>query len=583
MSEVARGWRNIGLAACISLAAMTAGAPATAMEAWAARSHAPPDLAPRSRVDGIPICSSGIRGPRMGTPRLDTTLDQRGWLSGYRLTAPGLADQVLLGRHATLHGPFGTRWVYGDAAGGRTRSRVLDTEQGCIEAVLDTRGLVFAVTMDDAGASIYHDLIDPATHRDLGVWRHDLVAPFAVERMMPGRPIGSPDQGWSHRLSWTADGALLSETCGQGLCGRRVTGGPPAGSSMVGSGLSSAVEAPTVEAPSVEPPTVESQPVPESEADVWPDDKVLRFRWADSFPPAWMRTGILAAAADVGSSRGSNAPSFAHDPDAPDTVRVTAQLTGSCSNALACATRDIPRYWVVRFRPHGYEFPWGTLRWCEAYATPPSGCFEIRRTAIHEFGHVIGLAHPTDAMQLGPLETVMHDIIPARPASGSSLHRFGACDVARLQRRYALRQSSASLAMCDRVVTDLDIRASSSDIGYLEPVTVTATLSITDRDAYDRLANDPLSGRDVVIQRRPAGGSPWTSYPASAGPSPGSYEVTFRPSYSSDFRAVFTRSTDDGVTNATSRVIDVVVSTCYRPPCPLTGPGQPHGGSIDAR
>ncbi|MBA2489944.1 MAG: hypothetical protein H0V36_11610 [Chloroflexi bacterium] len=558
MSEVARGWRYIGLAAVMSAAAMTTGAQVAAESSGGGRAPAPPG----SRVDGFATCSSTSREGPIGEPQMEPAVDASGWLSGYRLTATGLTEAVELGRHATLHGPFGRLWIYSDAVDGSTRSRVLDAGRGCVQAVVDTKGLIFAITMDETRTSIFHDLVDPTTRQDLGVWRHGLASPFAMERVMPGMPVGSSYQGWSHSLSWTVGGSLLSETCGQQACTSRVAGDVPGDISIGGSVL----------LPAPEPREVESKPVPESERDVWPDDKILRFRWADTIPPSWMRGGILAAAADVAESRESNAPSFTYDAQGPDTVRITSRLTGSCSQALACATRDIPHYWVVRFRPHGYEFPWGTLRWCEAYGTPPTGCFELERTAIHEFGHVIGLGHPADAMRLGPLETVMHDTIPARPATGWSLHEFGPCDVARLQRRYALPHSGARLAVCDRVETALAVRVSDTAIGFQDPVTVTATLSVKDRDAYDRLAKDPLSGRDVVIQRRSIGATGWTSYRASPGSSPGSYQVTFRPSLPTEFRAVLSRASDDGVTDATSGVVAVFVGTCSVVGCPVDEP-----------
>lgn len=557
MSEVASGWRRFGWATVLTAAALAVGASATVATGGGpdAVSH------PSTTVDGIARCSTASRPAPTGVPRMHFLLDERGWLSGHRLSAPGLRPVVTLGRHATLHGPFGHRWVYSDASAGRTSLRVLDSTRGCIEAVLRSRGLVFAVTVDVTGAALYHDLVDPRTRRDLGIWKRTLGAPRAPELVTPGVAPDTFELVWGHRLSWSSDGALRSEACGPAVCSMRVVdfAGDLASQPSSGADLST------------EQPSPEAKPVPESESDVWADDALLRFRWADGAPSAWMRNGIIAAAGDASSSRDSNAPIFSYDANGPDSVRVATDLPGNCSPSLACATRDIPNYWIIRIRPQGYEFPWGTLRWCEAYQSPPNGCLGVERTMIHEFGHVAGLAHPDEGgMRLGALDTVMHDLIPSRPNAGWSLHRFGACDVARLQRRYGLPYSSARLATCERVETRLTIDVSDTSIGFQDPVTITATLSVRDRDGYDRLAGDPLSGRDVVIQRRSAGASGWASYDAEVGYAAGTYHATFRPSVPSEFRAVFTRSSDDGVIDDTSGIVEVFVGGCSDRGCPTS-------------
>jgi hypothetical protein len=51
----------------------------------------------------------------------------------------------------------------------------------------------------------------------------------------------------------------------------------------------------------------------------------------------------------------------------------------------------MPAVWAAWVRPHGTEFSWGTLRWCQL--DPGTGCFDVRRVMLHELGHVIGLNH----------------------------------------------------------------------------------------------------------------------------------------------------------------------------------------------
>ena len=44
-------------------------------------------------------------------------------------------------------------------------------------------------------------------------------------------------------------------------------------------------------------------------------------------------------------------------------------------------------------REQGHVFDWGTLKWCQAYATAPNGCYDAETIALDEFGHVEGLNH----------------------------------------------------------------------------------------------------------------------------------------------------------------------------------------------
>ena len=62
-------------------------------------------------------------------------------------------------------------------------------------------------------------------------------------------------------------------------------------------------------------------------------------------------------------------------------------------NGLACFTRDVPDGFTMWFREQGHVFDWGTMKWCEAYASPPNGCYDAENIALDEFGHVEGLGH----------------------------------------------------------------------------------------------------------------------------------------------------------------------------------------------
>ena len=78
--------------------------------------------------------------------------------------------------------------------------------------------------------------------------------------------------------------------------------------------------------------------------------------------------------------------------DAPNPIGYGSGAT--CGPAgIACFTRSVPDRFTMWFRQQGYPFDWGTLRWCQAYSSPPTGCFDVENIALDEFAHIEGLGH----------------------------------------------------------------------------------------------------------------------------------------------------------------------------------------------
>ena len=325
-------------------------------------------------------------------------------------------------------------------------------------------------------------------------------------------------------------------------------------------------------------PIVSSRPVPPSDGASWAQDASLGYRWhATDTPPSWMRGAINDAAADDSASRRSFAPTFHFDANATDTFRYTTDFPGGgCDEAIACASRSVPDWWTVRLRVQGYDFRWGTLRWCQA--TSGDGCFDVERTAVHELGHVAGLDHPESAgFDLKPLDTVMHSIIPARPLTGNAMHAYGPCDVATLQERYDVLSYSTPISTCNSVDTRLTLGASTAVVSDHDMVTFVATLSIVDRDGYGRLGGNPLNARSVQLRRRPAGSdAAWATFWMSQAIGGGVYVMVLQPSITYEYQAVLKAPDDEGLNGSTSNTLTVrVINTCGTPPCQS-------GGSPDA-
>jgi len=529
---------------------------------------------------------------------LRMVLDERGWLVGHRLEVGGGAS-AQLSRGAFLDGPFGHRFVVGDRHGGQTDVRVLDGVRGCVESGIAVPGLVFSAAIDPAGEALVHDLVEPGTRRELGVWRRPLDHLDAATEVLPGIAADHPAAPvWVNRFAWGPSGELAAQSCGAAICTTRILDptdasvtqltsadqgvlmGLTASQLLVHDGRCHIAGCPMIgfslDGRYLGSPTIgpDSQPVPESESDTWPDGD-LRYRWGSDVPNDWMRSAISAAAADVETSRRSNAPTFSYSSGADDTIGLSNSMSGNCDRAIACATRDIPNWWYIRLRPHRAQLNWGTLLWCEAFSQPQGSCLEIERTMIHEFGHIEGLDH-SDGLGLTWSESVMDPQIPNRPESGWNMHRFGPCDQATLQRRYDLPSSRTTLPLCGRVETALAFTATDVSIGYQDPVTFTATLRIRDRSSYGRLGGNELSGRAVRIERRPPGGS-WYAFTPSEGSATGTYVLTFRPGATFEYRATFDAPGDDGVTSATSDNITVNVAPCTSS-CPGAIPGSTTGG-----
>ena len=103
------------------------------------------------------------------------------------------------------------------------------------------------------------------------------------------------------------------------------------------------------------------------------------------------------------------------------------------------------------------EFDWGTLKWCQSYASPPNGCFDVETIALDEFGHVEILNHHVNyADERDYEDAVVQTVSRAKPETGWNMHRFGT-----LRRRDA--PARVRRAELDREVLDLPGRVDDAD------------------------------------------------------------------------------------------------------------------------
>lgn len=307
-------------------------------------------------------------------------------------------------------------------------------------------------------------------------------------------------------------------------------------------------------------PAGHARPVPPFGAGGWAKDKSLPFRWgAGDVPPDWAKGALKSAADDARQTSGSQSPRFIYRSTANNAIHYSSSLPSFCGAAIACAGRNKPAsWWGVWLKPHGTDFSWGTLRWCQKNGG--SYCFDIRRVLLHELGHISGLNHPeSSGFKLGAHETVMHAITPAKPNAGSTRHAFGRCDVATLQELYDVPINKTPISTCNDVVSKLSLSTSAGSIDAGKSVKLKAKLSIADRSAYGHLAGNPLNKRSVKLKYRRANSNDdwttaWMRFQSS-----GTYDLVIAPKSTWEFKATFPAPGDEGLRFSRSDVLEVRV------------------------
>jgi hypothetical protein len=315
---------------------------------------------------------------------------------------------------------------------------------------------------------------------------------------------------------------------------------------------------------------------------LWGREQVVPYMWHDVYtPPAWMATAIDLGAGDVRESKAAMAATFVRVAAAPAVIWYGGAV--SCSSfGIACADRTgmSQGLFKVQFRPQGWAFDWGTLKWCQFYTTYPTGCYDAERVALDEFGHIEVLGHHVNfADESDFLDAVVQFAGHQKPGVGWNAHAFGRCDVARLQLEYSIRPQ-ALVSTCLDLTSALSLVASTDSVTSGTSVRLTANLRIASFAAAEALAGAQLSDRRVVLQRRAIGTSTWLTIgtmPASSTVE-GAYVLTYGPTATYDYRATFATPTNEGLSGATSAIVRVTVTSCTGGGCPLSGGGGPGQG-----
>lgn len=535
MREVRHGRRS---ALLVALTMLMVGVPA-------------PSVAAEPLPDGLLRCPTGQRAARaIRAPRsLEWTgsVDGNGSLRGHTLRF-GEGRTWHAGVRAFADGPFREHLVTGERDDTGTTVRVVDLDDGCVSRSLRVDDLVYGSAMAPDG-TLYVSTVARSDRRELGVWA--LPSDGGAARLAIRPPTGALARAVPRALDLTlTDDGVRATWCSEDAC---VTGQAHADRGALAVDLDPGATV-TADLPMQDP-----TPVPIY--DRWGTWAVLAFRFHSSdASPSWMRTAVLAAAEDATTTSKALSPIFfPTDSGGNGIIRYTTSFPDGCSTSIACASHDADS-WTLRMRPHGYDFRWGILRWCER--SDGNGCFDAEHVALHEFGHAIGLDHPeSTGYHLPASSTVMHQVTPAKPDPSWSRHAFGSCDVASLQEQFGVPTMSTTIASCDDVQTTLTLTASTSSLAAGQRVTLKATLRIKGSSAYGALSGIRLNGREVQLRRRTPGttGS-WTISTMRPTDTPGVYSLSLAPTRSYELRAVFPTPELEGLRGSSSDEIVVRVT-----------------------
>lgn len=284
------------------------------------------------------------------------------------------------------------------------------------------------------------------------------------------------------------------------------------------------------------------------------------YKW-DGSVPTWLKApmnDVLQSSYADPDFNNSDSIRFAYGSGGSATVlykkRYDTGVPSDCSavNWEGCENGAGSWSWNIWIRDGSYV-------WCQDPGSSGS-CRDVERVAIHEAGHASGfLAHSTEGID----DTVMSAAAsPLSGANGGNDHTLLACDEARMQMLYDLKDLSGPYADCfdhvpnagakglDTVIT---ATPNSVDVCVGTAATIAGRLDIFDGHYGRRTGTSPnyawkldsnaLAGRTVSIKRN--GASYTTAIASSLGGNNWSKAFTSGTYGSFAFTAQFVRSTVD--------------------------------------
>jgi hypothetical protein len=171
-----------------------------------------------------PACedSVGPAGPAIGAwYQLDPVLTDGTW-TGQRLTLGRAGDtrtwHLRLDAESFSSGPDGGTVLVGTDDGASSSLTLFDVAAGCRWDLATSLDVIRHATISPDRRSILEHRVDRQRRADLGVWRRPLDGGVPVRALAPIQADARFGRTWRTELSWSDDGRLLVESCGEVAC-----------------------------------------------------------------------------------------------------------------------------------------------------------------------------------------------------------------------------------------------------------------------------------------------------------------------------------------------------------------------------
>lgn len=327
-------------------------------------------------------------------------------------------------------------------------------------------------------------------------------------------------------------------------------------------------------------PASATNPDPNS-GDPFAQNQLLQIVWSSTDPPpsAWMQTPI-ALGSDAAEQTSGTAPTYAKNPTfstssgTDGTIKYLsydeADAQGICpsgSSPLACTVHHgSTNVWKMAFVVAGQVYAGYTVKWCDKPNTTGT-CWDVERVAVHEFGHVLDLAHnPTNDTS----NTVMYVTTPSKANTGGATHVYKSCDRASLQMLYDVNASSSGYADClknavnagtNGLRTAVTFSPSATFVCINDPVTFSGRLDIQSYSSYGLLSGQDLGSRTIDIERSSPGVGSYSYWTSDSTSSTGDWSMSLSFSVSTNYDWRSQRNSETGLDADTSTGVNVRWST----------------------
>lgn len=237
----------------------------------------------------------------------------------------------------------------------------------------------------------------------------------------------------------------------------------------------------------------------------------LKFRFGGA-TPTWAQNASRSAATDFSSASWNNSrtPTFSYGASAVATITYSASILSPCGTGnnqwLQCSANWGQPDFHIYIR-NLVAAPRSNWTWCDISFA--GTCWDAERALLHEMEHVVmGVANHDPQ---GNDNTIMGATAPWYPTATWNLHHIQRCDEAAAQLLYGVASPSGQFADCLRglargaqtnLIPIMRPSVTSMNLCNFQQAVLKGRFAIANLAAYGSLADSPLAGRTIWIDRR---------------------------------------------------------------------------------